>query len=496
VDKFLVFPVTPVPAHPANSLERAAARPESARGETGSRSKRYADALEQLLTHRGDPSVEVGQILADHPDFVAAHGLRSALIVCADAIGRRSLMASSLAAIEAVCPDATAPARRHAAAARAWFEGDSSRAAELYGAIVVDQPRDALALAVAHALDFRLGRRRMMLDRIAQVLPEWSSGMPGYASILAMYAFALEENGQLRRAKQLGRRALAIDPGHPGALHVLAHVLEMQGRVREGLDLLGEAEPAWTEATGFAVHLAWHRALFQLDAQGPASALATYDARIAGARVHGLSVLADASALLWRLQLRGVEIGSRWPRLADHWEEQHLEGVRPFFAAHAITALAAAGRPAVARRMLEALAAGEASSAVPEDALLPPFSEALLAFAAGDYAACIDRLTHVRHLAHHCGGSLAQCDLFHLTLTEAALRAPQIHLARALVAERVAQKPASPLNGWLQRRLRTATSTVGGQARLPSPGGDGPDPRNQAASAASPSRVAVAAFAK
>jgi len=59
----------------------------------------------------------------------------------------------------------------------------------------------------------------------------------------------------------------------------------------------------------------------------------------------------------------------------------------------------------------------------------------------------------VRHIAHRCGGSLAQCDLIHLTFTEAALRARKARLARALVAERSAQKPTSRLNRLLQRRV-------------------------------------------
>jgi len=62
-------------------------------------------------------------------------------------------------------------------------------------------------------------------------------------------------------------------------------------------------------------------------------------------------------------------------------------------------------------------------------------------------------LTRVRHIAHRCGGSLAQCDLIHLTFTEAALRARRARLARALVAERTAQKPASRLNHLLRERL-------------------------------------------
>jgi hypothetical protein len=166
--------------------------------------------------------------------------------------------------------------------------------------------------------------------------------------------------------------------------------------------------------------------------------------------------------LLWRLQLRNIEIGSRWRVLADHWETQRLVRARPFYVVHAMMAFAAAGRTAAAGRVFEALQLTQTSSSLlslPEEALVTPFCEALVAFAHKDYAVCIERLKRVRHIAHRCGGSLAQCDLIHLTFTEAALRARNAQLARALVAERAAQKPASRLNWLLQRRLLiTATS--------------------------------------
>jgi tetratricopeptide (TPR) repeat protein len=298
-----------------------AAEPATAKVNTDSL-RRCERALELLLTHRGNPSAEVDQVLADDPQCVLAHCLRAAIVVRADDADARSTLAASVAAIEAACPHMDDPARRHAAAARAWLEGAPALAVERYGAIVIERPRDILALAVALALDFRLGRRRMMRDRIAQVLPEWEAAVPGYASLLAMYAFALEENGQYRRAEKIARRALALDRRHPGAIHVVAHVMEMQGRAREGLAFLAATESAWVEGTGFSVHLAWHRALFHLDANNPESALATYDAQIANTRASDMSALADASALLWRLQLRNIEVSERWRLLADRWEMQ------------------------------------------------------------------------------------------------------------------------------------------------------------------------------
>jgi hypothetical protein len=169
-----------------------------------------------------------------------------------------------------------------------------------------------------------------------------------------------------------------------------------------------------------------------------------------------MSVLADASALLWRLQLQNIEVSGRWRLLADRWEMQTLAGARPFYVVHAMMAFAAVGRAAAVARVFEALPHTDTSGASPsllEDALAPPLCEALLAFACSDYAACVEWLVRVRHIAHRCGGSLAQCDLIHLTFTEAALRARNARLARALVAERAAQKPASRLNRLLQRRL-------------------------------------------
>ena len=368
----------------------------------------------------------------------------------------RSKLIASVTAIEAECPDTDDPARRHAAAARAWLDGDETLAAERYGAILIDWPRDILALAVAHALDFRLGERHMLRDRVAQVMPAWDDAVAGYASVLAMYAFGLEENGQYRRAEKTARRALVLDPRHPGAIHVLAHVMEMQGRAREGLEFLAATEPAWMGTTGLSVHLAWHRALFHLDANDPESALAVYDAQIANTRAPAMSELADASALLWRLQLLNVLVGERWQLLADGWQTQRLTGVRPFYVAHAMMALAAAGRTGAVQRVFNVLPHDEThdtSASHPEDALMLPFCKALLAFAYSDYVGCVEWLTRVHRIAHRCGGSLAQCDLIHLTLTEAAFRARKVNLARALVAERTAQKPASRLNRALQRRL-------------------------------------------
>ncbi len=412
--------------------------------------ERCATMLDAFLTGFGNPAREVDRLLEENPASAFGHCLRIALAVRADNIDARARVLQSIATIETVCPARNHLARRHAFAARAWLDGDQALALDRYGAIVVEVPRDIVALAVAHALDFRLGLRRMLRDRIAQVLSDWHDEMPCYASVLAMYAFGLEEDGQYLRAEKIARRALELDPRHPGAVHVIAHVMEMQGRWREGLEFLAATESGWKD-TSFAVHLAWHRALFHLEAGDAPSALAVYDDAIA--RSSSMSELADASALLWRLQLGNVWVGPRWSRLADHWEHHALAGTRMFYTAHAVMAFACARRTCAVQRIFDQLRAEHGENPNSDDALALPLCTALSAFARGDFAGCIERLVRVRHIAHQCGGSLAQCDVIQLTLAEAALRANKADLARSLIAERVAQKPSSRINRRIEQRL-------------------------------------------
>src|SRR6478735_267934 len=99
-------------------------------------------ALELLHTHRGSPSEEIDRVLADDPQCVFGHCLRAALIVLADNPAARPALAASVTAIDAAKTGADEHSLRHADAARAWLEGNPRLAAERYGAIAAEWPRD------------------------------------------------------------------------------------------------------------------------------------------------------------------------------------------------------------------------------------------------------------------------------------------------------------------------------------------------------------------
>src|SRR5262249_56603097 len=69
-----------------------------------------------------------------------------------------------------------------------------------------------------------------------------------------------------------------------------------------------------------------------------------------------------------------------------------------------------------------------------------PVSRAVVAFTEQRYDDVVDRLLPIRSRFHHFGGSHAQRDLLQRTITEAAIRADRLELARAPLRERPSRR--------------------------------------------------------
>ena len=425
--------------------------------------EQYEAALHLLNGYYGDPLATIHAALEADPGFVMGHALRAALMVTSGDGTAEPWLRQSVEAGEALHAQANARERRHIAAARAWLDRQFERSIRLYGDLVIDYPRDLLAIQAAHIGDFLLGQSSMLRDRIAQALPHWDEGMPGYGYLLGMHAFGLEEMQLYDRAEDSGRRALALNPRDPWAVHAVAHVMEMQGRVDDGIGWLTGRQADWSEDNMLAVHNWWHLALFELEAERIDEVLALYDRHINRPAPAIALDLVDASALLWRLHLRGVDVGERWQPVADDWTGRGATGYYAFNDVHAIMASLGAGRPELAaecRAALQRAACGDGTNAMMARDVGLPVADALLAFEAADYATTIDRLMPVRLIAHRFGGSHAQRDVIGLTLIEAALRDGRANLAHALTAERAALKSMSPSLHTLTRRADACGATA------------------------------------
>jgi hypothetical protein len=278
------------------------------------------------------------------------------------------------------------------------------------------------------------------------VLPHWDASLPGYSYVLGMHAFGLEECNQFAAAEDTGRRALEIERRDPWSIHAVAHVMEMQGRVDEGIRFLEAREHDWLPDNGFAFHNAWHLALFYLDGARHDRVLELYDRTIHPGPAPMLMALVDATAMLWRLHLEGVEVGQRFEQVADEWEAA-MEGEAGFYAFndfHAALAFTATGRGAALRRLVTGMEAATlriGSNAAMTRQVGLPLVLALQDIANRNAAGALEPMLQARDIAQRFGGSNAQRDLISLTLIATATRAGDYPLARHLVAERDAAKP-------------------------------------------------------
>ncbi|HVL34071.1 MAG TPA: tetratricopeptide repeat protein, partial [Burkholderiales bacterium] len=318
--------------------------------------------------------------------------------------------------------------RAHVAAIGAALGGDYARAGRLYDGIVRQNPRDLLALAVAQAYDLFLANFQGLEARTALAHAAW----PEHHAVLAMRAFALEECGHYDEAEALARRALELEPRDLRAHHAVAHVLEMQGRFREGVRWMGERSRWWTGEGGASTHQWWHLALYHVELGQADPALAIFDRRLQGA---GVSELIDASALLWRLRLMALPVGDRFAALAERWEPYAEDAHCAFNDMHAMMAFAGAGRWDCAARLLAAqerhIAGAWTSNYAMTRLVGLPACRAIAAYARGEFAAAEAGLRALPPVAHCIGGSHAQRDVLQLTRSAAALRKRSEPLAHA-----------------------------------------------------------------
>ena len=423
---------------------------------------RFETALRQFQSYTGDPVGTIEEALRESPAFVAGHLLRA--LVFYTLAERRFVAeaATSLANAERHAASMTDRERGLARAAALLIDGDWHAACRTFDAVLAAWPRDALALQAAHLMDFARGDAQNLRNRVSRVLPHWSASVPGYSYVLGMHAFGLEEMNQYPEAEDAAMRALAIERRDGWAVHAATHVMEMQGRIDEGIALLESREGDWAPDNGFAYHNYWHLALFCMDGARFDRALALFDQRIHPAPAAYLLALVDATALLWRLGLESVDVGTRFEGVADEWEAV-LDRERGFYAFndfHAALAFAATGRREALARVVANLreaASGRGTNAAMSREVGVPLVEGVVAFGDGRYADAIAAIEPVRDIAHRFGGSHAQRDILTLTLIEAALRSGDAARARHYVAERLVHKPKSD---WGHRLARRAEALV------------------------------------
>ncbi len=323
-----------------------------------------------------------------------------------------------------------------------WAAGDYGMSLMAHKALAQKYPRDLAAAKIGQVRAFSIGDSASILSIGETVLPANAENH----FVHGMVAFGLEQCHRLDEAEGAGRKATGMDRNDPWAHHAVAHVMETQGRVDEGLAWMEGLSDTWENCNSFMyTHNWWHVALFHLDRDDHARALEVYDTRVWGRLKEYSQDQVNAVSLLARLELRGVDVGSRWNDVATYLAPRTDEHVDPFLDLHYLYGLAKAGRDAEAAKLMTGIVVHAAKvkpvQQVMWQQVAAPAARALIAHVLGQFDQSADLLGQVLPNMHRIGGSHAQRDLFEQIHLDALIRAGRIEPARAIVDRRLALRP-------------------------------------------------------
>ncbi len=341
--------------------------------------------------------------------------------------------------------DVTDRERAWLAATTAWVAGDTDRCLAIHEKMSAEWPRDLLAIKLGQLHAFNRGDAETLLrlgERAAAANPE-------NRFVHAMHAFGLEECNRIEEAEALGRKALTIDRRDPWAHHVVAHCLETRGRIVEGVAFLQSMSDTWEGCNSFMyTHNWWHLALFLIDLDRDNEALALFDKRVWGVWKEFAEDQINAISLLARLELRGVDVGTRWADVAPYLKPRLHEHFSPFLDLQYLYGLARAGEQSAVTEMLASLEdRAERAKKFEREAwsdCAVPAAHGLAAHAAGDFASAARLLGQAMPHLQSIGGSIAQRALFGAIHLDAMMRSDWNDAALKVLQADDRERPTVP----------------------------------------------------
>jgi hypothetical protein len=394
-----------------------------------------------ILSHGQDAATHLGQLLNHAPDYAMAHAVKGLALLM---LGRRELVttahqANAKAQTLLRQGGATRRERLWCAALDMWLKGRPSQAIDQMEAALRLHPADTISMKMSHGIRFMLGDSHGMRRSVEAVMSAHGEDHPlrGYA--LGCLAFGLEETGRYAEAERTGLLGLQSAPDDAWGLHAVTHVYDMTHQIRRGITLIDNSHAAWGHCNNFRFHVWWHKALLHLDEGDIPQVLALYDTKIRNDKTDDYRDISNATSLLMRLELDGVDVGTRWEELANLAETRSSDGCLVFADLHYLLALIGDNRTnataqLTARVAQDAQGQGDMAQVMQRPGLAA--AKGLAAFGAGQYATAFAQLRAAQPEFQAMGGSHAQRDIFERMTIEAGIRAGALDGAETLLQAR------------------------------------------------------------
>jgi tetratricopeptide (TPR) repeat protein len=396
------------------------------------------DALvDELYYYRKGVFDRLVALLEEFPDFPLAQVLVGYSLMTEGRLDAEAKARARLRRAEAL--PSNRRERLHQRALQAWLEGDVLARAAAWEQILLEWPHDLLAFRQYTGTLFWVGDKQYQAEVVAGQAGHWSPRIPGFGHFLSAQSFAMEEVGNYEVAERAAREALLVNEQDLWALHGLAHVLEMQGRTDEGIELLENAARFLNDYNLFRGHLWWHLSLFKVTRGSFDEVLELFDREIYPKESTFYLDIQNGVSLLARLEFQGVHVGrERWERLAQASLGSATQCTLWFTAMHHVIALLQSGRESAANATFSYLeSAGKNSS---QAALASELSHAAAAFCQHKPGEALQRMLDLRQRHGELGASHAQQDLYDQIMVVAAQRLGDLPRTRQLLKARMSTR--------------------------------------------------------
>uniref|UniRef100_A0A6A7FY56 Tetratricopeptide repeat protein 38 n=2 Tax=Hirondellea gigas TaxID=1518452 RepID=A0A6A7FY56_9CRUS len=429
----------------ANGVALSTSSPEAA--------KAYDLTVECLLGLKGDPFLGLNVAKKYDPEFGMPHILEGMLKMSSTGVpflnspiatakkfdSTNEVLKCIEKAEKCVLDDRET---HHLNALKSWSNGRLHEATHHLELALLINPRDLVATRHAHDTYFFIGDAVNLRDSIARVLPSHSPGESGRSRLLGMFGFGLEECNEYGRSRKASHECLDEIPSDIWGTHALAHCFEMNDDIESGIDFLSSTEKDWKHCDWLSVHNYWHWCLYLTRLEKYAQIFDLYDEKINPEKSELMLDIVDASSLLWRLSLRGIDVGNRWETLSSIASKFSSTHVTSFNDIHLMMTLCGVGDVDEQNDFLDSLErvveneADNSEYAQTTRRFGLPICKALQFFVNEDYGQCVKLLLNTRQGLHKIGGSHAQRDVFYQTLLESSRRMDNTNLTQSLENEK------------------------------------------------------------
>ncbi|MBE9001064.1 tetratricopeptide repeat protein [Nostoc sp. LEGE 12447] len=379
--------------------------------------------IDQALCYGQDAETAIFQAIEADPTCALAHAYAAAYYLTQENSKAWQQVQPYLQVAQRNLAKITDREKLYVQAILAWANQEIDLAISFHEEITNKFPRDLISVQQGQYHYFYTGNKEKLLKIAQKVLPS----NPQQDYLYGMVAFGLEQCHLLKAAEKMARQAIALNRYDPWAHHALAHVMETQGRVNEGIAWMESFADTWENCNSMLYsHNWWHIALYYLEQENYQKVVSLYDTQIwERANKQSPKDQVGAISLLLRLELRGVNVGNRWQSIIPYLYSRIDEHALAFQDLHYVYALAKAGHTGWVNQMLQSMQY-HALNINPflqrswlEVAI--PAARGMVAHAKGDFNTAVTELKLVLPRLHEIGGSHAQRVLFEQIYHDAVL---------------------------------------------------------------------------